>query len=75
MEIKMKDVAPDGESLYDVLQKRIAKIHKEGRVDTRRNLLNLLQKTLVGLVYRLSALAFSGESCHRWDSPTAESGN
>ena len=28
MEIKTKDVAPEGESLYDVLQKRIAQIHK-----------------------------------------------
>ena len=42
MEIKMKDVAPDGESLYDVLQKRIAYIHKEGRANTRRNLLKFI---------------------------------
>ena len=40
--VKMKDVATEGGSLYDVLQRRISDIHKAGRVNTRSNLLKYI---------------------------------
>ena len=42
MGIKMKDATPEDGSLYDVLQRRISDIRKEGRANTRRNLLKYI---------------------------------
>ena len=42
MEIKTKDVAPGGGSIYDVLQRRIEDIRKAGRANTRINMLKYI---------------------------------
>ena len=67
----MKDVAPEDGSLYDVSQRRIGDIRNAGRANTCSNLLKyILQTTVMGRVFRLSALSFSGGSWRRWDLST-----